>query len=126
MQKPTLLVVFFLASLSLPTLATGTSVYKCGTTYSQFPCQGGETIKVNDIRSAAQKTQSDRAIASDRKIANNMAKNRLKQEKLDIAANTPLKINSAGKSTSTSATPLVTIKKTKIFTARVPKEKKIP
>jgi hypothetical protein len=125
MQKPTLLVVFFLASLSLPTLAAGTNVYKCGSTYSQLPCQGGEAIKVNDIRSGAQKIQSDRAIASDRKIADNMTKSRLKQERLDIAANTPLKIDSAGKSTSASATPLVSIKKTKIFTARVPKAKKI-
>lgn len=126
MQKPTLLVISFLASLLLPTLAAGTRVYKCGSTYSQFPCQGGETLKVNDIRSGAQKIQSDRSIASDKKIADNMEKNRLRQEKIDIAANTPLKIDSAGKSTSSRATPLVTIKKAKIFTARVPKEKKIP
>lgn len=126
MQKPTLLVILFLASLLLPTLAASTSVYKCGSTYSQLPCQGGETIKVNDIRSGAQKTQSDRSIASDRKIADHMEKSRLKQEKLDIAANTPLKIDSAGKSASSRATPLATIKKAKIFTARVPKEKKIP
>ena len=124
MHKHTPLLVFFLASLSLPTLATGTSVYKCGTTYSQFQCPDGEIIKASDLRSAAQKAQSDRAIASDRKIADNMAKNRLKQEKLDIAANTPLKIDSAGKTTSTKAAALVSIKKTRIFTARVPKKNK--
>lgn len=125
MQKPTLLVAFFLASLSLPTLAAGTSIYKCGSTYSQLPCQGGEVIKASDVRSAAQKAQSDRAIASDRKIADNMEKNRLRQEKLDIAANTPSKIHRTGESPSSKATPLVTIKKTKIFSARVPKKKQI-
>lgn len=123
MQKPTPLVILFLASMPLLTLAAGTSVYKCGSTYSQLPCQGDETIKVNDIRSAAQKTQSDRAIARDRKIADDMAKNRLRQEKLDIAANTPLKTVSVDKASSTKVTALVSIKKTKIFTARVPKKK---
>lgn len=127
MLKPTPLVLLLLAILSpsLTTVAAGTNVYKCGSTYSQFPCPGGEAIKVNDIRSGAQKAQSDRAIASDKKIANDMAKNRLKQEKLDIAANTPLKIDNTGKSALAKDTPLVTIKKTRIFTARVPKKKKV-
>lgn len=127
MQKPTLLALLVFASLSLATVQAATRVYKCGTTYSQFPCAGGETIKADDIRSRAQKTQSDRAIASDRKIANTMAKNRLKQEKLDIAANTPRAVAQADQSEPDETTVQSRKRKTSKpdwFIAQVPGNKK--
>jgi hypothetical protein len=126
MQKPTLLALLLFASLSTVEAASG--VYKCGTTYSQFPCPGGETIKADDIRSGAQKKQSDRAIASDKKIADNMAKNRLKQEKRDIAANTP---RAASRANPSEFKETVQSRKRKTnkpnwFIAQVPGEKKKP
>jgi hypothetical protein len=129
MQKPTLLALLVFASLLLSTVHAATRVYKCGTTYSQFPCPGGETIKADDIRSRTQKTQSDRAIASDKKIADTMAKNRLKQEKRDIAANTPRAVAQASQSKSKETTVQSRKRKTSKpdwFIAQVPADKKNP
>lgn len=126
MQKPTLLALLVFASLPLSTVQAATRVYKCGTTYSQFPCPGGETIKADDIRSRAQKTQSDRAIASDRKIAETMAKNLLKQEKRDIAANTPRAVAQANQAKPTKTTVQSRKRSTKKpdwFIAQVPGNK---
>lgn len=129
MQKTTHFVVPLFALLSLSTVATGTSVYKCGTTFSQFPCPDGQAIKTNDVRSGEQKAQSDRAIVRDKKLADNMEKNRSKQERIDIAANTPPAATRANLSPSKDVSAQTGNKKAKKpdwFIAQVPGEKKKP
>jgi hypothetical protein len=57
------------------------TVYRCGSSYSQTPCQGAVAIDADDSRSAAQKASADATIRRDGQIANSMEKARLKDEK---------------------------------------------
>ena len=81
--------IFFIALLALSTVATAQNAYKCGSNYSQMPCPGGVLIDVADQRSPAQKMQADMGIVRDAQTADAMETARLKQEKIDLAANTP-------------------------------------
>jgi hypothetical protein len=56
-------------------------VYRCGSSYSQTPCQGAVTVDADDSRSAAQKAASDATIRRDGQFAASMEKARLKEEK---------------------------------------------
>lgn len=82
-------ILFLIAVHALSTGATAQNTYKCGNTYSQAPCPGGVVIDVADTRSASQKKQADMIIARDAQTADTMEAARLKQEKIDLAANTP-------------------------------------
>jgi hypothetical protein len=62
-------------------------VYRCGSVYSQTPCEGATTVDVNDSRTAAQKKEAESAIARDEKTAKAMETNRVKQEKQLAAQN---------------------------------------
>lgn len=70
-----------IASVLLPSWATGQNVYRCGNSYSQTPCPGGETIGVNDARDADQKRQTDNAMRLDERRARALEKARIAQEK---------------------------------------------
>lgn len=119
--------VVMLASVAMSPVAQASTIYKCGTTYSQFPCPAGEVIKADDLRSAAQKKQSDRATSRDIKLADNIEKGRLKQERLDIAANAPPSTAKAGavapKENSRKASESKA-RKPAWFVARVPGEQR--
>ena len=80
MIKLRLFALFFIAAWAGSTWAIGTNVYKCGSTYSQTPCEGAVAVQVNDARSKEQKSQSDAAIVQQGKVANAMEKARLKEE----------------------------------------------
>ncbi|NDP38148.1 MAG: hypothetical protein GZ093_05275 [Rhodoferax sp.] len=80
-----------IATLALSTGAGAQNVYKCGNTYSHMACPDGEVIDATDQRSSAQKYQTDQAVGRDARLADAMQKARLKQEKKDLAANTPSK-----------------------------------
>ncbi len=86
-----LFALFFIAAWASATWATGSNVYKCGSTYSQTPCDGAVAVNVNDSRSKEQKSQSDAAIVQQAKAANAMEKARLKEEAQTIAKNRPTK-----------------------------------
>lgn len=77
--------LFFIATCAAPTWAAGSNVYKCGSTYSQTPCDGAVAVRVDDTRSKEQKSQSDAAIVQQGKTANAMEKARLKEEARAIA-----------------------------------------
>jgi hypothetical protein len=65
--------------LSISTSAQ--NVYKCGESYSQFPCAGGDSVKVDDARDLTQKKQSDDATLRDAKQARTLEKERVVQER---------------------------------------------
>lgn len=89
MQIRTPVAILFIAVSTVSTWATAQNVYKCGDTYSQLPCPGGAVVDAADLRTSAQKTQSDLATSRDARTADAMEKARLQQEKTDLAANTP-------------------------------------
>lgn len=91
MTKLRLFALFFIAAWAGSTWATGTNVYKCGSTYSQTPCDGAVAVQVDDTRSKEQKSQSDAAIVKQSKTANAMEKARLKEEAQSIAQGKPAK-----------------------------------
>ena len=91
MTKLPLLALFLIAAWAGSTWATGTNVYKCGSTYSQTPCDGAAAVQVNDARSKEQKSQSDAATVQQSKTANAMEKARLKEEAQAIAQVKPAK-----------------------------------
>jgi hypothetical protein len=65
-------------------------VWRCGTTYSEQPCEGGRPMAAQDARSAAQQSDASRAARRaarrDARLAENMERDRLQHEaKLDKA-----------------------------------------
>jgi hypothetical protein len=91
MTKLQQVALFFVAIWAGSTWAAGSNVYKCGSTYSQTPCEGAVAVQVDDSRSKEQKSQSDAAIVQQGKAANAMEKARLKEEAQAIAQSKPAK-----------------------------------
>lgn len=83
--------LFFIAAWAGSTWAAGSNVYKCGSTYSQTPCDGAVMVPVDDARSKAQKIQADAATVQQGKTANAMEKARLKEEARALAQGKPAK-----------------------------------
>ncbi len=78
-------IALVLAGATLGHCASGQTIYRCGSTYSQQPCPGAVTVDVNDSRTPEQKTQADAASAHAAKAADKMEKQRLAQEKTQFA-----------------------------------------
>jgi hypothetical protein len=76
----------FIAGYALSTGAWSQKVYKCGSSYSQTPCADGTAIDVKDERSKDDKAAADQATKRDMKVANDMEKARLKEEKEAMSA----------------------------------------
>lgn len=96
MTKSNLGAIFLIAACALSTAAWGQKVYRCGSSYSQIPCNGAVTIETQDARSKTQKTQSDQATVRDLATANSMEKDRKKDEAKSIAqSNAALKAGQA-------------------------------
>jgi hypothetical protein len=72
--------LFLIAAGALSTTASAQKVYKCGSSYSQIPCQGGETLEPADARTAAQKTDALRIQKLQSHEADSLEKARLKDE----------------------------------------------
>lgn len=64
--------------------ATAQTIYRCGNSYSQTPCAGGNALALDDKRDKAQeqarKAQADAATRRDLKTAATLEKSRLKEE----------------------------------------------
>jgi hypothetical protein len=77
-------------------LAGAQTVYRCGSSYSQQPCTGATEVPVADPRTSAEAQRAARAGAADAKLAGQMEKSRLAQEKnapkaIVIAPQVPVK-----------------------------------
>lgn len=76
---------FFIAIYAISTVATAQkTVYRCGASYSQIPCEGAVSVDASDARSKADKLEADKATQRDMKQAREMEKTRLKEEKKAI------------------------------------------
>ena len=68
-------------ALSLACLGTGAqSVYRCGSTYSQAPCTGGQVIDTSETLQTQQKGKGPTAAERDAKAAAALEKERLSQD----------------------------------------------
>ena len=81
------------ASAMFATEAWAQTIYKCANVYSQQLCPGAVTLNVDDSRTQAQKAQADAVSAQAAKAAASLQKDRLAQEKLELAkrANKPMR-----------------------------------
>ena len=57
------------------------AVYRCGNTYSQAPCPDAKQVEVGDARSAAQQSEAGRVADSERRLAADMRRERLADER---------------------------------------------
>lgn len=69
--------------------AAAQTVYRCGDSYSQQPCPGGQPVQAEDARSATQRAQTTDAVRRDAKAADVMEQARLKEEAKPTAALIP-------------------------------------
>ena len=83
--------LFFIAACAGPSWSAGPNIYKCGSTYSQTPCDGAQAMQVDDARSKEQKLQSETATKRQGKTANAMEQARLKEEAQANARGQPKK-----------------------------------
>ena len=60
--------------------AQAQEVYRCGSTYSQTPCPQGRLVEADDARSEAQRAEAARVAATERRLANEMRRDRLAEE----------------------------------------------
>ena len=85
MRKPHLWDASVLAaslfSAFFPVPAWAQTTYKCGNSYSQQPCPGGTVVDTADPRTSEQKKQAEQSIQRDAKLASELEKSRLQQEK---------------------------------------------
>ena len=131
MRHPVLDAIFLIAACALSPWASAQNAYKCGNTYSQTPCPGAVPVAIDDSRTSAQQKQTDAATAMTSKTASTLEKDRLAQEKRDLAANKPaLPVVNSSVKAPTDEPPKTSAKKKKkkgepeYFTAQVPGEKK--
>ena len=75
---------FAVAYHALSCFAVGSAqaqeVYRCGNVYSQTPCPQGRLVEAADARSAAQRAEAARVVASERRLATEMRRDRLAEE----------------------------------------------
>lgn len=57
------------------------AVYRCGNAYSQAPCPNAKQVEVGDARSAAQQAEARRVADDDRRLATDMHRERLADER---------------------------------------------
>ncbi len=129
MLIPMRFALLFIALFALPTVASAQQIYKCGSSYSQIPCPGGTLIDTQDARTQEQKKQTDAATAHAAKAATALEKSRIKQERADLAANTPRPSAATDPVSHKSAKTRAGNKKKsepENFTARAPSEKPKP
>jgi len=106
MRNPLIFTTFFIAVCAISTGAIAQkTVYRCGSTYSQTPCEGAVSVDASDARSKADKLEADKATQRDMKQAREMEKTRLKEEKEALNdAKAAAKANAKSKSKSKTAT----------------------
>jgi hypothetical protein len=97
----------------LPATAQAQTVHRCGNTYSQTACpQGGQTVDATDARSAAQRADARRVVADDRRLAADMRRDRLADEKA-IKPTGAASLSAAPPHATPAATPRHAAKKKK-------------
>jgi hypothetical protein len=72
---------FIVAISAISVWAGAENIYKCGTSYSQTPCAGGQVLSVDDQRTPVQQQSTKKAVNNTQKMAEKLKKQRLALEK---------------------------------------------
>jgi hypothetical protein len=85
MTSPSRLIAAALAACAasaalLPINAGAQTIYRCGNEYTRIPCADGRALETGDTRSAAQRAEARRQIADERRLGNEMEKERRRNE----------------------------------------------
>jgi hypothetical protein len=80
MKKTTQLAIIGMLLSSACMSAAGQTVYRCGSTYSQAPCTGGQVIDTSETMQTAQHGKGPSAAERDAKLAATLERDRLRLE----------------------------------------------
>ncbi|MEO8859328.1 MAG: hypothetical protein ABI343_20280 [Burkholderiaceae bacterium] len=73
-------------ALAISVSASGQTVYRCGSLYSQVSCAGAIAIDASDERSTSQKQQADAVAVQQARAAAMLQRERIAQEKTQAAS----------------------------------------
>ncbi|MBX9961114.1 MAG: hypothetical protein K2Y15_13335 [Burkholderiaceae bacterium] len=76
----TLSYLLCIATLGLCTGLQAQTVYRCGSSYSQTPCPGGNTIDATDSRTPEQRKAHEASVRHEKRAGDTLEKARLKEE----------------------------------------------
>jgi hypothetical protein len=94
------LLLFALAGMAQ---AADNGIYRCGQTYQQHPCDGGQAVDAGDGRTAEQRRDAESAAAAERRHASNLAAERREREKQVVPQPAPVVIGARPPQTAASA-----------------------
>jgi hypothetical protein len=100
--------------------AASQPVYRCGDSYSQQPCPGGKPVAVEDSRTPAQREQTTEAVRRQAAAANQLERDRLREEARVNAGKPPVQLGE--RQDQPDRTEAAQAKKPKQFTAVSPKK----
>ena len=99
----------FAIALSAAAMDASAQTWRCGNTYSDQPCEGGRTVKVEDRRSDADRKASEDAARRNERSADRLARSRQSLEREAVGQRGPTTFD-AGRFT-TNAQPLTPAEK---------------
>lgn len=91
MKTTTRLAAIGLAGLCACLTAGAQNIYRCGNSYSQAPCSGGQVIDVTDPPPQQPPAKGASAVERDLKAVSILEKDRLRQEAQAAPANIPVR-----------------------------------
>ena len=100
--------------------AAGSGIYRCGQTYQQQPCEGGQAVDANDARSAEQRRDAESAAAAERRQAGSLVAERREREKQVLPQPAPVVIGARPPQAGASAAAAEAVK-----TTHKPRRKKL-
>jgi len=72
--------ILAIAAVTLCTGLSAQTVYRCGSSYSQTPCPGGNTIDAADSRTPEQRKAHEASVRHEKRAGDTLEKTRLKEE----------------------------------------------
>ncbi len=79
------LVLTTITALSVCHGASAQQVYRCGSSYSQTPCEGAIAVSTDDPRTDDQRAQAKQGLTSDKALAKDLEATRRKDESMAVA-----------------------------------------
>ena len=76
----TLPLILAIAAMTLCTGLSAQTVYRCGSSYSQTPCPGGNAIDAADSRTPEQRKAHEASVKHEKRAGDTLEKTRLKEE----------------------------------------------
>jgi len=86
MKLPSHRIALLLLPLALAATAQAQTVYRCGNSYSQQPCPGGNAIDATDSRSPEQRKAREASVKREQRSADTLEKTRQKEETAALRA----------------------------------------